>query len=872
MSKMKKLTALLLALVMVLALAACGGTGDDTTNNDTSNPSTGDSTEDTTQEPDKSYTYKMAFSTIAANWNPLDYEGNDASQILGPLGDSLYMFAFNDELHPLDDPNRQPYDGYIVLPAMAADYPVDVTEKVKAEHPEFGIPEDATSGYAWAVPLRQDLYFDTGYHITADTFVQSMKYLLDPRLNNYRATDAFTAPRGVVGAEAYFNSGRYSYDAMVSADMGADEYVDPSTFTTTDAGTLQLDGKDIVMNVKNNGNWGGGDPWSSYIPEDHQLIAPMHAAADQDGYVKLTPEMLTNLQTIIAMLHGYATVEEYAADAGDYAYQEFEEACWYGYVHDPLEYDGTVGVFAMDEYTLVNVFVNPIRGFYLYYGGLKDTLVEPDVYEASLSQDESGNWQSSYMTSKATSPSYGPYSMSDYQTDKMVHYVKNDKWYGWTEDVYHVYKDPNDGNVYHMNQTTEIDIQMVAEIATERNMFLAGQLMDYGLRTEDYEQYGLSEYAQTSPRDSIYFLLLTGDMDGIQAREAAADFDQTKYDLETITLESFRRAFAISFDRQAFCNEVHPAYAPGFGIFGATVIYDPETAGIYRDTDEAKQALCDFYSVDTSKFASLDEAVDSITGFDPVTAKELYQQAFEEALEKGYITDADNDGKCDQELRLTYSITSPDEDISRRVKFLNTHVGEAINGTPFEGKISFVESAPLGDPGAYDAIKDGTCDIMISGWTGSPMDPYYLLLGAYVSSDNAYAKNWYDPTKDMITLDINGEEITWSMADWASAVNGNPVEYNGKTYRFGAYDTDPKTRLKILAACENALLQTYTYIPMVNPGSKSLLSQQIYTVIEDYNVVMDGRGGLAYTRYNYDDAAWEAYCNEQIAAHGQLQY
>ena len=882
MSKMKKLTALLLALVMVLALAACGGTGDDTTTDtgkDTNNPSTGDSTEDTTptgpaytiveNEPGATYTSRQAWSAFPTQWNPHNYRDDTASDVLNNLRDSLYNFMANDELHNPD--GKEPWTGYTIVPLMAADYPTDVTAEVKAAHPEW-IPESATSGYAWAVPLREDLYFDTGYHITADTFVQSIKYLLDPRLVNYRASDFYTGTGAVVGAESYFNSGRYSYDSMISAAMGDDEYVDPSTFTTTDAGTLQLDGKDIVMNVKNNGNWGGGAPWSKYIPESHQLIAPMHAAADKDGYVKLTPEMLTNLQTIIAMLHGYATVEEYAAAEGDYAYKEFEEACWYGYDHEILDFESTVGYYAKDEYTLVMVFTTSFDpDFFLYYNGLNSAagwLIEPEVYEKCLSQDEAGAWHTTYMTGLENSPSFGPWTLSDFQTDKHMAFVRNEKWYGWTDDVNHVYKDPNDGNVYRTIQTTNIDCQIVTEDATNLQMFLMGQLSSYALRPADYDQYGHSEFLHSTPGDSAFGLWLTGNLSGLQARENAADFDKTKQDLETITVLNFRKAMAVSFDRQRFCDEVNPAQVPAFGMLGTLYIYDPDTGASYRDSEPAMQALCDFYSVDVSKFDSLEEAAASITGFDLDAAKELYQQAFEDALALGYITDTDNDGKCDQTITLTYSTDAATSDhTTRQINYFNNSITEATVGTPFEGKIVFADGPQ--QTSFLDPYTAGAADWFVVGLTGSSLDPYNGIAAFGEPDGSTFITPWYDPTSDMLTLTVKGEEITMSVADWCYSLNGEVVTVNGKDYSFGRNDLTNEERLPILAGIEGKILSQYNDFPMANQGSKSLLSQQMYYTFDEYvNMFVE----FGYTRYQYTDAEWETYCNEQIAEHGNLQY
>jgi len=67
---------------------------------------------------------------------------------------------------------------------------------------------------------------------------------------------------------------------------------------------------------------------------------------------------------------------------------------------------------------------------------------------------------------------------------------------------------------------------------------------------------------------------------------------------------------------------------------------------------------------------------------------------------------------------------------------------------------------------------------------------------------------------------------------------------------------------------ESQVLSTYNYIPMIQDAGMSLLSKQVYYVVDEYNPIM-GRGGIAYMKYNYDDAAWAAYVDEMG---GQLTY
>lgn len=86
--------------------------------------------------------------------------------------------------------------------------------------------------------------------------------------------------------------------------------------------------------------------------------------------------------------------------------------------------------------------------------------------------------------------------------------------------------------------------------------------------------------------------------------------------------------------------------------------------------------------MDVSQYDSLDEAAASITGYDPETAKELYTQAFNEAIEAGYITDADGDGISDQTVRIEYCISTDSDFMTQTIDYLNAKMTEVTEGTP----------------------------------------------------------------------------------------------------------------------------------------------------------------------------------------------
>ena len=404
-----------------------------------------------------------------------------------------------------------------------------------------------------------------------------------------------------------------------------------------------------------------------------------------------------------------------------------------------------------------------------------------------------------------------------------------------------------------MYWTTAIDTQVVEEAATRKLMFLKGQLMGYGLQAEDFETYRSSEFCHATPSETIFFLILNGHKESIANREGAADFDKTKYDLETMTNLNFRKALAVSYDRDLFAATISPARSGGYGLIGTNYIYDPDTGAKYRDTDAAKRALCTFYSVNVDDYASLDEAAASITGYDPVKAKELFKLAFDEAIAAGYITDADGDGKSDQTVRIEYAISSDSDFMTKTINYLNEKINEVDAGTPFEGKIEFVKSAPYGNDWS-NKLREGLTDTVLGGWSGSALNPFSLS-DLYVNPSNAYDAGWFNPETVNMTMTIDGEEITTHIKNWSDALNGATITVNGKEYNFGEGNADLETRLEILANFEVKILETYDYLPMLQDGGMSLLSQQVYYVVEEYNPIM-GRGGITYLKYNYDETEW----------------
>ncbi len=860
---MKKFLALLLALTMVLAMAACSNQPAEPTKPGESTPGTGttpatEPSEGPTYEKvtfdGQSYTYHDATVSIPTNWNPHTYQTKTDSYPLDYVTDSLFTLFYNDELHPVEGKN--PYEGYKVVPSMAADYPVDVTAAVKAEHPEFNIPEDATTGYAWSVKLRDDLKWDNGDPITAQDFVDSLERVLRGELLNYRAADYYDGSYVVVNAD------KYSLRGTTTLWDNGDKGIAIADMQKNDEGQYMVDGEPVFIGVGVGLSWTSGNSLADYVDNYGDAYFGMErweelkALMDEEGKVPANDETLAILSSVTTTNPEWGETDD---DLFNYLVIQ--------HTYDP-EYsmeDG-VGLYVSGDNELTFVYRNAVEGFYLMTYAMGVPLVKIDLYDSLLTETD-GVWSSTYNTNVETSASYGPYKVSDYQMDKSMHFVKNENWYGWNSGNF-TYVDPTDGKQYDMYQTTDIDLQYVKESATQKTMFLSGQLAGYGLGADDFDQYRSSEYCYATPGQAVFGMILNGYMDMLKEREAAADFDQKTTDLEMMSVTAFKKALAVSIDRDDMCASVSPARSAGFGLIGTRYVYDPETGALYRDSDQAKQTLCDFYSVDPANFGGdLDKAVASITGFDPVAAGALFKEAFDEGIKQGYITDEDGDGKSDQTVTMQYALSGEaSEFMEKTLAYMNESVSRAAEGTPFEGKIKFVFSAVLGDPGWSDAIRGGTADVVLAGWSGATMDPFGF--ADTWTNANSYWNAWFDATKVDVTITVNGEEVTMTLRDWALCLQGEAKTINDKTYNFGYGQVDVDTRLDILAACEKSVLGAYVTLPMLADGSMALLSQQLYYVVEEFSPIMN-RGGIQYMKYNYSDAEWEQYVADQG---GTLQY
>lgn len=815
----KKLLALLLAVVMVIGVfAGCDNT-------DTPDPTQG--TEGTTAPATTpaTYTYNYALSEFPTNWNYHTYQTNIDADILDYITAGFYTFDYNETM-----------DGYKMVPSMAVGEPKDVTAEYVGK---FGI-EEGDKAKAYIITLRQDIKWQDGTVITANDFVESAKRLLNPAAQNYRADTMYAGSVAIVGAEDYLKQGQ---TILVPADSVTDTYSEDLDATLIFSLAPPADGNGEVSMRPALGFPASYDAvkCAAYLIGNYlaDTAFTAEAAAAMEGKTLAEIKADATLKAAWDALIGWWQTNPNEELDFFLTEKTYPEVSW-----------DDVGWFAVSDYELCFVMKQELSGFYLKYN-LSAPLVHIPTYDKCESIVD-GVYTNTYCTSAENTMSYGPYKLTSFQKDKQYTLEKNEFFYGLSEDTY---------------QTTHIVVDCVPEAATRLGLLNQGKLDTYGLTIDDMDEYQLSDYTYYSTGDSTFAMCFNPDFAALETAQAAAG---TGINKTIITIPEFRMAMSFALDRNAFCLATSPLNAPGFGLYSGLIISDPEAGTAYRTTDVAKNVLANFWGVaneygEGKLYADIDEAIDSITGYNLTKAKEMFNAAYDKAIADGLMTESD---------KVEIKIGTPNNTTAfynNGYEFLVNNYTEAVKGTKLEGKLVFSRDDTLGNAFS-DALKNNQVDLLFGvGWTGSALDPYGLM-EAYVSADYQYDDST-DFTSIALEIEIDGVKYTASCWDWYQVMNGTKTVIKAADgteieYSCGVADEKPETRLEILGALEGAVLLNYNFIPIMDDAGAQIRGQQIKYYTEEYIFGL-GFGGLKYYTYNYTDAEWDAYV---ASNNGQLNY
>ena len=828
---MKKLLAMLLAVVMIVScLAACqsGGNGGTTSNSK--------------GIPANTYTYNTYATSLGTNWNPHTWEMNADSSIMSYIETPLADITVKDS-------TTGEYQWIFVaatdIKDVTADHQDDLT-KYNVVLPEGKTAADITESYVYEISLREGLVWQDGTPINADTYIYSMQQLLDPGMKNYRANNYYSGESALAGAMGYY----YQGETAIQDNSVTGAIATLADMVKGEDGVYTVNGEPAWFCVGIAGEYVGGDMvyadeyYAGYgydIWEDASFEA-LKALMDEEGKVAVTDESWELMKTAIN-----------TADWGNE-----DETCVPLYIayertFPVVDFD-TVGLYKVDDYTIRYVCEVAYDYYYFLTSCTSNWIVHKDLYESCKKFNEDGSFNSTtYGTSKETTMSYGAYMIENLEDNKQMVFVQNP--------TYWEYKTDSEGNIYsetffevdgkiqpqYLTQKVVIDVM---EQDQAKLKFLAGELDDWTVEADDAVTYSTSEQLYKVDETYTMRLFFNTDLDALKAMDQEGNVNSV-----VMSNYNFRKAMSLALNRSEFVGAT-AGYKAAYSMLSSLYFYDvyEDPASIYRNTDEAMQAICNVYGVEYgagTPYATLEDAYKSINGYNKTEATALFTTACQELVAAGLYTEGEN-----IKIQIGWAKGAMSAADHQQVTLLNKYVNEALAGTGF-GTIELVGVDNINN--RYADVASGVYAIGWGAWGGAAFYPFTMF---QVYCDPSYADlheaGCWDPTTETLTLTVNGEEDTMTWQAWSGCMAGT-----------GKYaNADNETKLAILAGIEENFLEKYYCIPVCTTTICSMLSYKTNNYTDNYSI-MYGFGGNRLMTYNYTNAEWADFVAEN---NGEIGY
>lgn len=801
--------------------------------------------------------YNTYTSVMPSNWNELTYQDNNDTQIMSYIGSSFFDYDY--DFGGIE--NKYNADGTInadnivagsfVTVYSAATKLEDVTSSVDAK---WGYTQEQKTegGYAWKITLRDDLRWDNGDKIDASDFVYSMQAQLDPDFMNYRANTYYQTLKVLNARDYFFKNQKVIYNTIGSMGYesnaaavaaGAEIYVDVCQFFADLAdydfsGYVDANGNKIPQWIKvgDTTEYDAPEAWGTEDADPLTVADAWYYINPTNGAYAAYAEVDADYETWLGIgVQNENTAVEWS-DVGMYKVEgENAFVICLGKSYEFLKEDGTLSYLSA-----------------YYMSSLP--LVKKDLYERCKVAPEEGStlWTTTYNSSFATTASWGPYKLAEFQSGKSYKLVKNENWYGYNMNLYK--------NQYNV---TTINCEKIEETQTAWMKFLSGEVDDGSLNSDNIGEYLNSKYVTWVPESGTYGMQVYGN----KTKLAASDNNNA-----ILAIDEFRQAWSLALNRSDVVEKVWPGSALAcYGVMNNMYYYDVLNGGKYRETKQAKEGLLRAYGYTQDEDGlwssgkltgmELDDAYSTLSGYDLNLAKELLAKAIT-ILE----TDSSYNYDPTKDITIVFGTSVDNAKQRQRMAYLQGVLDALCEGSKLEGKIKLVFDASAGSNWA-DAFRSGATQISFgAGFTGNAFNPFDMI-GAFVDSDDDlnYHQYWNTSKVDMtLTLPAGdyaaaGQTITMSLQNWFFCLNGYADDYDvAYKYNWDEGKCPAEVRLTILAALEEQVLKKSYSIMLIAGYSGSLVGAKFTYISYDYNTFM-GFGGLRYATINYTDAEWAEY-------------
>lgn len=503
----------------------------------------------------------------------------------------------------------------------------------------------------------------------------------------------------------------------------------------------------------------------------------------------------------------------------------------------------SVGIYEVDERRFRYVTESYIEFNYLLSSFSSSWLVEEEKYLAG--RDTTGELVSTnYNTSLSTTSSTGPYRIASHQDEKELVLVRNEWWYGWQTDgdgrVYSMTEALIDGEKREQYMSTKVVIS-VMDNSTAKQAFQRGELTTYTPSASEYSALRYNEGLYTSGETYTMSLFFNTD------KEALLKMDRSRGNLNSVVLisESFRRGMSLSIDRTELTLATE-GHTPEFCLLNSLYYYDiyDDPNSSYRSSEAAKRAILALYGTEYGEgtpYPTLDDAYNSLSGYNLAEAKAAFAEALRELVDEGLYTKGDP-----IRIKVAFAKGAVSSDENQQVALLNRYINLAAGEVGF-GRITLEPEGQIAN--RYSAVPNGEYAIGYGAWGGAAFYPFRNMQ-VYMDPEyqNLHEAACWDPTSELLTLDVLGDPVTMTYQEWSRSMIGT-----------GVYSRlSNSEKLAILASLEAAFLSKYYRIPLTASTVSELLSEAASYYTDRYNV-MYGFGGFRLMKFAYDDAEWAEY-------------
>lgn len=671
-------------------------------------------------------------------------------------------------------------------------------------------PTAVSQGVVFEVKLRDGLCWENGERITADDIIGSLKLLLDPSRRSAAAADLCASDAAPAGCERYYLSQREDRLLPVAA----------AGFRSNASAIAS--GRSVMI-----------DAWA---------LGGLKGALDKDGgecprWLGIKDE--TRYFTAEGPEEGLSAKELWEANSHALEIGAELESCCAVLMENRYRgarFEDVVGLYKTGEMTFNYVCPRKV-GMDAFLDSLSKLRLVYIPYYLKAGETNELDIPFGYCTNDSNTMSCGPYRISGFELGKRIELSRSAAWFGWEAG--------DDGSPYSFTEYL-VSGERLERYASTELVFTAAPfeeasaLLEGGEaelirpNTEEARRYAGSGRLETFETGETLLLLIDPEY------EELARMDAGMGNRNSIVLSdpAFRHAVSLAIDRASVCREA--GGRPELGLFASNCKADASSGLLYRESAAAKQALCALYGVkygEGERFAELDPAAASITGFDRTAAHELMKTAFERLTQGGLYEKGDP-----IRIRVLCTHTAPTAGDKKLVETLANYLNIAAAGTGF-GRIRL---EAVGGTGRGSApVIGGEFALGLYLFDGS--DPFTAIRHAfdpYLFPSEILAKG---PQLRLHSVRTRGGDVILSLQEWASRLSGA-----GRNASDGL-----ESKLALLASMEQALLESHTCIPLCSVVSRNVISAKAHPLIAAADPFFGG-GGFELMVYDYTDEQWRA--------------